>query len=488
MNKDLNKVFASLDKLNSEASFLNRLGVPRLQSTRDWLADPTNAIPYLERLAPGILDDVDKDTFQTGLLTLRTTIFSLNEAYTKRETEDRRIDEMTPEKREELGITQEDQERHKERTLHMRRMLDSIKEFMIPYEEKEDRLKPKPTVKVVKEKPVNPFLVFRTHELSETVPANGAEEPKSAEPNRAEVREPKGAKKKGKEKKKKEVGVSTNYEVTTFDYKDLLEPTSLCFTENKMFIFSKDLITLLFFDVTTSTMSREQIETSKLNLSFCELKGNDILLTYGNTLHKIQFNEANQITSFEIIDSQITYKGVSFLSETDIFCVGSNKLYRTSLSNKILGNIPLQLSLNNPMGIRVGTEFLVIADSGNHRIVIVNYTTLGGSTTCTTIGDKTPGFKNGKSPKFNSPMDVLILSDNSILVSDTGNHSIRRIYEIEGEWITETIAGNGSPGFENGIGDDARFHEPYGLRFFGNVVYVADKNNNAIRIIQYNGM
>jgi len=477
----------AIDYSNSEASFLNKLGVPRV-NIDDWFSDPTNANVYLEILASDILGDVPEDIFNAGLLRIKNAIYSLKEAYSKREASDAEIDAMEPEMRAELGITSQDQERHKEFTFKMKMMLESIKIFMKPYEEKEERLKPKVSKekgeKVEKVK-VNPFLFFRTHELSETE-SKGAEEPTVAQ-TREEPTEPKGAKKKKeKEKKKKEFDISTKFNVSTFNYTgECLEPTSLCFGENKMIIFSKDLITLLIYDPTNFVISTLQNRTSNLDISFCDSRGDDIVVTFGNKLYRIQINE-NKITTFEMVDSSFEYKGVNF-SDTHVYCVGPKDLYRLSPINRSVESFGLPLRLTNPMGIRLGSEFLVIADSGRHRIIIVHFRTLG-TNTYDIIGGDTPGFKNGKTPKFNNPMDVLILPDNSIVVSDTGNHSIRRIYKIDDEWTTETIAGNGTPGLKDGIGNDAMFNEPHGLRFFINSIYVADKKNNLIRIIQYVGI
>lgn len=489
----------ALEYSKSEANFFNKLRVGELQSTRHWLSNPNNANVYLERLAPGILDDVPKEVFQSGLLNMRNAISSLSAAYEKRSASDREIDEMTPERRSELGITTEDQERHKERTFHMKIMLKSIKEFMIPYEEKEDRLNPKPTVKAeVKQKPANPFLFLRTHKLSETLPSGAEAEPAEAksaeaepaeasgaeaepEAKGAEVRVPKGAKKKGKEKT---FDVSTYWMVASFNYQGLVKPTSLCFSENKMFIVSKDLITFLVFDG-TGKRTAEHIRTEGINSSFCNIKGNVFLVTFDNKLFKIQFDQTN-LTTFKMEDIKIAPKGLSFLDDRAIFFVDSNKLYQMKRDDLVPMHIPLKFHFNKSMGLRAGREFIVIADSGNHRIVIVNYQSDDGEVICTTIGDKIPGLKNGKTPKFNTPMDVLILPDNSILVSDTGNHSIRRIYKIEEEWITETIAGNGTPGLQDGIGEDARFNEPHGLTQVGEEILVADKENNVIRVIKWN--
>jgi hypothetical protein len=500
---------------SSEASFLNKLGVPRID-IKAFFSNPTNANEYLNRIASGILEDAHNDVFPERLSNMRSVVNDLKAAHQKRSESDTQIDEMGPDRRAELGITEESRETHKKYTFNLKQMLDAIKEFMIPYETKESRLKPKPTVKVVKEQIRNPFLFYRTHELSDVVPHKPDEEYKGAEVRESkedkgaevleskEVRNPKNKKKKGKAEKSKKLDISTNYKVHTF-YSGIVEPTSLCFTDPekqqiKMFIFSKGLINSLV-DTTAGLTNSSQVITQKLNLSFCELKGDRIFVTYDNVLHIIKINTP-EITIGIIPNSE--YKGIYFLNDTDLFCVGSNKLW-SAQSDLTFGQIPLTVGLKDPMGIRGCLNFMVIADSGHNRIVIINYSdSLLTPPMYTIIGTSEAGFKDGRTgggintPKFNRPIDVLILQDQSIIVSDTGNHSIRRIYratikpetpgdpEELGDWITETIAGNGSPGFQDGIGGEVQFNEPHGLSLFLGYIYVADKNNNAIRIIEAN--
>jgi len=103
-------------------------------------------------------------------------------------------------------------------------------------------------------------------------------------------------------------------------------------------------------------------------------------------------------------------------------------------------------SLSFPGKICVDNEGkrLVVADSGHHRILIVNsegivLSTIGGGENCET------GFVDGsyQEARFHSPQGVTFEND-VIFVADTENHAIRKI-NLKTEKVT-TIAGNGIQG------------------------------------------
>ena len=94
------------------------------------------------------------------------------------------------------------------------------------------------------------------------------------------------------------------------------------------------------------------------------------------------------------------------------------------------------------------------------------------------------GFHDGpltNGAAFRLPDDMVIAPDGSIYVADAGNHAIRRIHD----GVVETFAGNGVPGFADGIGPNTRFNTPTGLALSldGRTLYVADTNNHRVRRI-----
>ncbi len=69
-------------------------------------------------------------------------------------------------------------------------------------------------------------------------------------------------------------------------------------------------------------------------------------------------------------------------------------------------------------------------------------------------------------------------------MADTYNNKIK-IVDLENKSI-KTIAGNGIEGYIDDDWNRAQFNEPGGLTILNGIIYVADTNNNLIRIIDLN--
>ncbi|XP_008828438.1 NHL repeat-containing protein 2 [Nannospalax galili] len=110
------------------------------------------------------------------------------------------------------------------------------------------------------------------------------------------------------------------------------------------------------------------------------------------------------------------------------------KLYKDSLP-------PSPLLFPGKVTVDHGTDRLVIADTGHHRILVISK----NGQIQHSIGGPNPGRKDGifSESSFNSPQGVAIMN-NTIYVADTENHLIRKI-DLEAQKVS-TVAGIGVQG------------------------------------------
>ncbi|WP_299458671.1 gliding motility-associated C-terminal domain-containing protein [uncultured Microscilla sp.] len=138
-------------------------------------------------------------------------------------------------------------------------------------------------------------------------------------------------------------------------------------------------------------------------------------------------------------------------------------------------------------------KYLYVADQRNHSIKKIDLATGGVSAVA---GSGVAGFKddNGSLAQFNYPSGLAIDMAGNLYVADKNNHAIRMITNPSGGSPTvSTIAGNSSyptavSGNVTGALAVAKFNEPSGVAVdaAGNI-YIADKNNHRIKKIA-NGM
>jgi len=128
---------------------------------------------------------------------------------------------------------------------------------------------------------------------------------------------------------------------------------------------------------------------------------------------------------------------------------------------------------------------IYIAESGNHAIRKI--TPAGVVTTVAGSGTAGSADGTGTAASFYYPSGIAIGpgSDKHLYISDTGNHTIRKITLPDG--VVTTIAGiAGTSGNVNGSGASARFDQPRGLAFDSSGdLYVADYYNHQIRKITF---
>jgi hypothetical protein len=133
-----------------------------------------------------------------------------------------------------------------------------------------------------------------------------------------------------------------------------------------------------------------------------------------------------------------------------------------------------------PIGLDVDTDGnIYVADRNNHRIRKIN----SSAEVTTLTGDGTEGYTDGSgaNAQFNDPFDVSVMDSGEILVADHDNNVIRQVAQ---NGVVNTFAGTGIGDFSDGPLSQASFRKPSGIDIDDNgIIYIADQNNHSIRMI-----
>jgi thiol-disulfide isomerase/thioredoxin len=140
----------------------------------------------------------------------------------------------------------------------------------------------------------------------------------------------------------------------------------------------------------------------------------------------------------------------------------------------------LTADLAQPSGIAFGADKIFFADSESNSIRSADINTSTGKvSTITGKGLEDFGDTDGPAAKafLQHPLGVTV-SGKKIYVADTLNHKIKVIdFDLK---IVRTVWGSGKPG--DADGDHPQFNEPNGIAIIGDNVYIADTNNNVIKV------
>lgn len=142
--------------------------------------------------------------------------------------------------------------------------------------------------------------------------------------------------------------------------------------------------------------------------------------------------------------------------------------------------------LAQPSGLYFRDGVLYFADSESSSIRAADMTTQTVNTLAGppmndlfAFGDVDGGFGDSR---LQHPLAVVGGADGSLYVADTYNSKIK-LLDPAAEDITTLFGLGGDGGFTDGDASAAQFDEPGGLDFADGKLYVADTNNDAIRII-----
>ena len=130
-----------------------------------------------------------------------------------------------------------------------------------------------------------------------------------------------------------------------------------------------------------------------------------------------------------------------------------------------------------PSGIATDGAYLFVADSETSSIRQID---IAEQAVGTLAGEDLFEFGDvdgaGETARFQHPLGVAY-GDDALYIADTYNSKIKRLDLTSGD--VTTIAGTGKPGRKDGT--PGTLYEPGGLSVAGNMLYIADTNNHAIR-------
>lgn len=136
-----------------------------------------------------------------------------------------------------------------------------------------------------------------------------------------------------------------------------------------------------------------------------------------------------------------------------------------------------------PWSVRATTSGKIyVAELGSHRIRAISQ----DGTVSTFAGDGSAGSLNGPKLKarFNAPADALPGFAGEVYVADLNNQVVR---VIDKSGTVSTFAGKGVSGFVDGYKTVARFNLPTSLAADESGVYVTDLGNHAVRLVTVDG-
>jgi sugar lactone lactonase YvrE len=137
---------------------------------------------------------------------------------------------------------------------------------------------------------------------------------------------------------------------------------------------------------------------------------------------------------------------------------------------------------NSPYGITTDGTNLYVCDYNNYVIRVVSLADCSVTTLAGYSGIQGYANATGSNARFRNPSYVT--TDGTYLyVTDSGSSTIRRV-RISDKAVTAVAGLDLTASWANGTGTAAFFNYPMGITTDGVSLFVADYNNNVIRIIQ----
>ncbi len=143
--------------------------------------------------------------------------------------------------------------------------------------------------------------------------------------------------------------------------------------------------------------------------------------------------------------------------------------------------------LNLPVGVAVDANGNVfVADSGNDTIRKISPTGIS-STFAGAVGSEGSGDGAGGNARFKTPSGVAVDGAGNLYVTDSANHTVRK---ISANGVSSTLAGSaGNFGTSDGVGGAARFNNPIGIALTAaGELIVVDSNSHTLRKVTAAGV
>jgi serine/threonine-protein kinase len=177
-------------------------------------------------------------------------------------------------------------------------------------------------------------------------------------------------------------------------------------------------------------------------------------------------------------------RGVFVTSDNAIYVADyGNDRIRMILPNGIISTVA---SAGTPSGVFVTNDKTIYITSQNACVIKkVSPTGIVSNVAGAGCGYNSDGIQ-ATSAQLSYPQNVFVTSDNTIYIADQDNHRIRAVSPIG---IITTVAGTGTAGYNNDNipATSAQINTPYSVFVtLDNMIYIADKGNNRIRVIQGN--
>jgi len=125
-----------------------------------------------------------------------------------------------------------------------------------------------------------------------------------------------------------------------------------------------------------------------------------------------------------------------------------------------------------------------VVDYRNHTLRLVSK----AGAVSTLAGGGGAGFADGQgaAARFNLPLSVVVTANGDYVMTDRGNHALR---VVTPGGAVRTLAGNGEPGIVDGQGAAARFNFPWGLAVdVDDSILVTEYGNHTVRRVTMSGL